>query len=164
MFFESMEFYVELVENMDVNEVVEVYNSNKDFLVSHMDMDRVTDEWILQELESMKNIGFHSYKIVDISTRKIIGVIDFKMGEETYLSLLIVHNDYKNKGLGKLIFKAFEEYVISQKSKSIKIDVVTNYDTSVLDFWINNGFIKLNTIELNWTGKILPAITMKKIL
>ncbi len=123
MFFESMEFYIELVEDMDINEVVEVYNSNKVFLVSHMDMDRVTDEWILQELESMKNIGYYSCKIVETSTRKIIGVIDFKMGEETYLSLLMIHNDYKNKGLGKLIFKAFEEYVISQKSKSIKIDV-----------------------------------------
>jgi len=162
MFFESKGFYVDLVKNKDSNEVVEVYNSNKHFLVSHMDKEKVTNEWILQELESMIEVGFYSCKIVEISSGKIIGVMDFKVGEETYLSLLMIHNDFKNKGFGKLIFQAFEGYVKSLKSKCIRIDVVTNYDNSVLDFWTKNGFIKYKDMELNWTGKILPAVTMKK--
>ncbi|AFK86374.1 MULTISPECIES: GNAT family N-acetyltransferase [Thermoanaerobacterium] len=164
MFFGLKGFYIDSVENKDLNEVVEVYNSNKHFLLSHMDKEKVTKEWILQELESMKEVGFHSCKIVEISSEKIIGVMDFKVGKETYLSLLMIHNDFKSKGFGKLIFRAFEEYAKSQRSKCIRIDVVTNYDNSVLDFWIKNGFTKFKNVELNWTGKILPAITMKKNL
>ena len=164
MFFETKDFYVDLVENKDLNEVVKVYNSNKHFLVKHMDKEKITNEFIFQELESMKEVGFYSCKIVDISSGNIMGIMDFKVGEETYLSLLMIHNDFKSKGFGKLIFQAFEEYVKSLKSKCIRIDVVTNYENSVLDFWIKNGFIKFKDIELNWIGKILPAITMKKSL
>ena len=164
MFFQSKDFYVDLIENKDLNEVVKVYNSNKHFLVKHMDKEEITNEWIFQELESMKEVGFYSCKIVDINSENIMGIMDFKVGEETYLSLLMIHNDFKSKGLGKLIFHAFEEYVKSLKSKCIRIDVVTNYENSVLDFWIKNGFIKFKDIELNWIGKILPAVTMKKSL
>lgn len=164
MFFESEGFYVDLVENKDLDEIVKVYNSNKHFLVSHMNKEKVTNEWILQEFESMKEVGFYSCKIVEISSEKIIGVIDFKEGKETYLSLLMIHNDYKSKGFGKLIFQSFVEYAKSLKSKCIRIDVVTNYDNSVLEFWIKNGFVKFRDVELNWVGKILPAVTMKKNL
>jgi hypothetical protein len=164
MFFEPKGFHVDLVENKDLNEVVEVYNSNKHFLVNHIDKEKITDEWILQELESMKEVGFYSCKIVEISSGKIFGVIDFKVGKETYLSLLMIHNYFKNKGFGELIFHAFEGYAKSLKSESIRIDVVTNYDNSVLGFWIKNGFTKFKDVELNWTGKILPAVTMKKRL
>lgn len=164
MFFELKGFYVDFVENRDFNEVAEVYNSNKLFLVSHMDKEKVENEWILQELESMKEMGYYPCKIVEISSEKIIGVMDFKVGEEAYLSLLMIHNDFKSKGFGNLIFQAFEGYAKSLKSKCIRIDVVTNYDSSVLDFWIKNGFITFKDVELNWTGKILPAVTMKKSL
>jgi len=162
MLFKSRGFYVDLVENKDVDEIANVYNSNKRFLLSHMNKEKITNEWILQELESMKEVGFYSCKIVDRSSERIIGVLDFKVGQETYLSLLMIHYDYKGKGLGKLIYQSFEKYAESLESKCIRIDVVTDYDNSVLDFWIKNGFIKYNDVELNWTGKILPAVTMKK--
>lgn len=164
MIFESKGFYIDLIENKDFNDIVEVYNSNKHFLVNHMNKEKITNEWILEELESMKEVGFSSCKIVEIASGKIMGVMDFKIAEETYLSLLMIHNDFKSKGFGKLIFQAFEGYAKSLKSKCIRIDVVTNYDNSVLDFWIKNGFIKFKDVELNWTGKILPAVIMKKSL
>jgi len=164
MIFETKNFYVDLVNNNDLNEIIEIYNSNEHFLVAHLDKNKITNQWIIEEIESMKEIGFYSGKIVEKSSGKIIGVMDFKVGEESYLSLLMIHNDFKGKGFGKLIFQAFEEYVKSLKSKSIRIDVVTNYDSSVLDFWIKNGFIQLKDIELNWEGKKLPAVTMKKNL
>lgn len=164
MFFETQNFYVDLVNNNDLNEVIEIYNSNEHFLVAHMDKERITKQWITEEIELMEEIGINSGKIVEKSSGKIIGVIDFKVGEESYLSLLMIHNDFRGKGFGKLIFQGFEEYVKSLKSKCIRIDVVTNYDHSVLDFWIKNGFIKFKDIELNWAGKRLPAVTMKKNL
>lgn len=160
MLFKTEDFYSDLVDEKDLDEVIDVYNSNKYFLNCHIGKEKVTREWILKELETMKRAGFSSCKIV--KSGKIIGSVDFKAGEETYLSLLIVHSNFKGKGYGKLIFKAFEEFVKSKNSKSIRIDVVTGYDNSVLDFWKNNGFDGTQNVSLNWAGKRLYAVAMKK--
>ncbi|MFW2487770.1 GNAT family N-acetyltransferase [Clostridium chromiireducens] len=164
MFFKSKDFYVDLVENEDLDKVAKVYNSNRHFLISHMDKQEVTTEWILEEIKSMKEAGFYPCKIVEISSGNVLGIIDFKTGKETYLSLLMVHNDFKCKGFGKVIFESFEEYVKALKYKCIRIDVVANYDNSVFDFWIKSGFVKVEDVKLNWTGKSLPAVIMKKNL
>ena len=111
MFFQSNGYCVDLVRHEDLNKVVEVYNSNSKFLVGHMDKEKVTEEWVLEEQKSMKEVGFYSCKIVENSSSKIIGVMDFKVGRETYLSLLMLHNDFRGKGFGKFIFQVFEEYV-----------------------------------------------------
>lgn len=164
MVFQSKNFYVSLVENKDIKEVLAVYNSNYKFLINHMEKNKVTNEWLRQEFKSMKNHGFYCYKVVNRETERIVGIVDLKMEEEAYLSLLMIHSDFRGKGLGNMIFQGFEEYIKSLKCKSIRIDVVTNYDNSVLNFWINNGFTKIKDVELNWTGKVLPAVVMKKFL
>lgn len=69
----------------------------------------------------------------------------------------MIHNNYKSKGFGKLIYESLE-------NTHIRTDVVTNYDENALHFWIKNGFKKLENITLNWTGKSLPAVIMKKEL
>ena len=110
----------------------------------------------------MEEIKFKSCKIVENSTNRIIGIIDFKVEDESYLSLLMIDKKLQGTGIGKIIFNEFEKYAKSLNSKSIKIDVVTEYDENVLNFWINNGFIKLKDIELNWSGKILHAVQLIK--
>ncbi|WMM24731.1 GNAT family N-acetyltransferase [Tissierella sp. MB52-C2] len=164
MIFLSKEFYIEQLENKDLKEVLEVYNSNGKFLTNHIDKSTVTNEWITEELEYMKDSGFRSCKVIHIATGKIVGIMDFKVDEEIYLSLLMIHNDFQGKGFGKIIYNGFEEYVKSLKRKCIRIDVVINYDNSILKFWKDNGFVKSKDIELNWAGKALPAVTMKKYL
>jgi GNAT superfamily N-acetyltransferase len=164
MIFETEGFYIDLVENADINDVVEVYNSNRKFLQNHIGTDQVAKEWILDEIESMRKVDFYSCKIVEKNSGKLIGIIDFKIGEETYLSILMLHKDYKKKGLGSLVYKGLEKYAKSEESNRMRIDVVIGYDDAVLDFWTRNGFVKFKNIELNWTGKILPAVIMKKNL
>ncbi|MDF2485866.1 MAG: GCN5-related N-acetyltransferase [Herbinix sp.] len=164
MLFEAKGFYIDLIENNDLVKIVEVYNSNKHFLAGHMDKEKITNEWMIKELQSMKEAGFYSCKIVEKCSEKLIGVLEFKQDIETYLSLIMIHNNYKSKGIGKTIFDAFEEYLVLSNCKCIRIDVVTNYDSSVLEFWTKNKFLKINDIELNWTGKLLPAVIMKKYL
>lgn len=164
MIFETKDFYVDLVEKKDLKDIVEVYNSNINFLESHLNTDKVTYKWMYNELEIMEEANFHSCKIIKKNTGKIIGLIDFRIDKETYLSLLILHNNDKNKGFGKLIYEALEEHVKLFKSDCIRIDVVTNYDNNVVNFWSRNGFNMIEEIELNWGGKILPAIIMNKNL
>ncbi len=164
MIFEIKTFGVDSIENKDIDKIIEVYNSNKKFLMSHMDKEKVTSKWVIEELKSMREVNFYCCKIVEISSGEIVGLIDFKMEEETYLSLLMIHNAYRNKGVGKLVYYALEEYALSLKSKCIRIDVVNNYDSSVVDFWSKKGFVEFKQSKLNWAGKVLPAVTMKKNL
>ncbi|WAG54610.1 hypothetical protein LL033_18605 [Clostridium estertheticum] len=91
MIFELRDFCIDFVGDKDINAIVEVYNSNKYFLVNHMGKDKVRYEWVLEELENMRKVGFYSCKVVEKSSRKIKGIIEFKIGEETYLSLLMIH-------------------------------------------------------------------------
>ncbi|MDS0526754.1 GNAT family N-acetyltransferase [Clostridium sp. SHJSY1] len=164
MLFKTKEFYIDKAKEEDFHDIIDIYNSNKNFLLIHMDKENITKSWLTNEFKQMENVGFYSCKIVDIDSNKIIGLMDFKIEEETYLSLMMIHGNLKNKGMGKKVFQSFEEYVLSKESKKIKIDVVINYSKDVLTFWRNNGFVKVKEVELNWTGKVLPAITMMKIL
>lgn len=162
MIFETEKYRVELACCEDVFEIVEVYNSNKKFLINHIGKDKIDSTWIIKELEDMKKIKFSSCKIIEKESNKIIGVLDFKIEKETYLSILILESDYKSKGIGKLIYEALEKYAKLLQSKTMRIDVVTNYDVNVLQFWSSNGFTKFKDIKLSWGGKELPAIIMKK--
>lgn len=158
------DFYIELSSDNDADEIAGVYNSNKHFLINHIDRESVTNKWVKDELKSMKDVGFYSCKIVEASSGKIIGIADFKIDVETYLSLLMIHGSYKAIGLGRRVFNEIEGFSLSHKSKSMRIDVVVNYDSNVLDFWAKNGFFKFQDIALNWTGKLLPAVVMRKVL
>lgn len=164
MIIKTKDFQVDLIDEEDIDAIVEIYNSNRLFLMSHMDKESVTNKWLFEELEDMKAVKFNSYKVLDVATKKIIGFADFKIEDEVYLSLFMLHSDYKKKGLGTLIYKELEEYFISRKCREIRIDVVTNYSTSVMDFWERNGFKSYEEVQLNWTGKELPAVIMKKNL
>jgi len=65
MIFEAKGFYVDLVEKKDLNDIIKVYNSNKHFLIAHMDTDKIKHEWLFKELESMKKVAFYSCKVVE---------------------------------------------------------------------------------------------------
>lgn len=162
MIYQIKDYVMDLMLEEDLEEILNIYNSNVQFLLNHMDRDMVTIDWIHKEFREMIDIGFKSFKVVEKNTNRIIGIIDYKIDKETYLSLLMIHNDFKYRGIGKLIYKAFEEHCIAMKSSSIRIDVVNDYDSVVYDFWIKNGFSIFEEIEINWTGKVLPAVVMKK--
>ena len=162
MIFEIKEYCVEEISQSDINDIVEIYNSNQKFLENHLKRRRVTNEWYEKELKDMKDVVFKSCKIVDKKTRKIIGLLDFKIEKESYLSILMIHDTYKKQGVGRLIYKKFEEYLLSKGVCSIRIDVVINYDKDVIMFWSKLGYVENRNIELDWCGNKLSAIVIKK--
>ncbi|MDF9842063.1 MULTISPECIES: GNAT family N-acetyltransferase [unclassified Paenibacillus] len=164
MIFETKLFIVEIVGNDDVPELVNVYNSNPAFLLRHLGVKQIAEEWLEKELMSMRELNFLSCKIVQKISGRIIGVIDFLPGTETYLSLLLLDQEYQAKGLGKEIYSSFEGYIRSLNipNGSIRIDVVTGYKNSVLNFWERNGFTKAGDTELEWEKKTIKAAVMRK--
>ncbi len=162
--FISENYNVINVYKKDIPSITKIYNSNSGFLKKHIGKQNVNEDWVLNEYKDTLMIGFTFCKIVDKKTCEIVGFMDFKIDEETYLSLFMVHSDFKNKGIGKEILSCFEKYAKSFNSKRIRIDVVSDYDETVLKFWINNGFIDKEEVKMFWNKKELLAMKMVKVL
>lgn len=164
MLFAQDAFYIEQVTQTDLDAVLAIYPSNKAFLSHHLGRDTVTRVWLESELAAMASAGFSSCKIAKRGASGIIGITDFRLAEETYLSLLMLHGDYQQNGLGKQVYQAIENYAKQHGSTAIRIDVVTGYDPGVCNFWRSRGFTKVQEVTLHWAGKTLPALAMKKQL
>ncbi|PSR29540.1 MAG: N-acetyltransferase [Sulfobacillus thermosulfidooxidans] len=142
--------------------LVEVYNSNPRFIATHLGRHKVRCQWLMDEIYSMNQAGFWSCKIINKASHHIIGLLEFKMGIESYLSLLMMHHNHAHQGLGQQIYQGMEDYVISHGTRSIRIDVVKGYDDGVTNFWLRNGFHVAYDISLTWENMSLPAVVMKK--
>ena len=165
MLFKSQNFIVSEISEkneMDIKKAVRIYNSNIAFLKSHLNVESVTEDWIAEEFKSMQEAGFLSCKIIDLHSDEVVGLMDFKISEETYLSLIMIDGAKRSKGVGSEIIGCFEQYARSKGGNRVRIDVATNYDDTSLKFWENIGFIVHDEIELSWSGREIPAVKMVK--
>lgn len=149
------------MEENYVDVVVNIYNSNKIFLQNHMGISRVTKDFILKEIEQMKIHGFDSL-IVKNNPGEIVGVCDFKIENEVYLSLLMIDAKHRGNGIGGRVYNQLEKIFKSKKVSSVRIDVVYDYEENVLRFWERQGFVANEKINLYWNGYKLNAIKMYK--
>jgi GNAT superfamily N-acetyltransferase len=149
-------------DEKDVNEIATVYNSNKDFLMNHIDMEKVTVWWCLHEYLDLRESGFFRYKITETLSGLLMGFMDFLVAEETYLSLIMISGEIKRRGVGKEVMRGFEKVVKTQNSNRIRIDVVDSYDETSLGFWLKNGFNIDKKVTLRWGNKEIPALKMFK--
>lgn len=142
-------------------EVIEIYNSNPDFLQHHLAVKEVQEDFIAEEQEEMKEAGFQTM-LVSNRNGHIIGLCDFRVEKETYLSLLMLDSKAKGQGAGRAIYSMFEGYCRENGVQRIRIDVVSDYEGSPYGFWSKLGFRKVSPIEIEWGGNKLEAIVMKK--
>ena len=149
------------VELNDIHKVVEIYNSNVSFLMAHMGISNISKEFVSNEINEMKSVGFISSVIKD-NKGEIIGVCDFKIQEEAYLSLLMIHSKFKGNGLGKDIYNHLERVFKSKNVKRVRIDVVYDYEENVLGFWEKQGFVSKEKVELECNGHKYNATKMYK--
>ncbi|MBP2027164.1 hypothetical protein J2Z35_000958 [Acetoanaerobium pronyense] len=55
MILKTKKFVIGEMLEEDINGVLDVYNSNQDFLLSHMDRSEISIEWLKKEQEEMKD-------------------------------------------------------------------------------------------------------------
>lgn len=156
-------YRIKEIEKNDIDKIVDIYNSNKTFLENHLGISTVSKDFIINEIEEMKKIGFTSLAIKN-NEDNIVGICDFKIGDEVYLSLLMIDDKLKGKGLGTIIYNHLEKIFKSKNSKKIRIDVVYDYKENVLSFWKKQGFIPNEKVQLEWNGYKSKAIKMYKII
>lgn len=148
----------------DIPRLAELYNSNPDFLKNHLGMERVTTGFIREELTEMVRAGFYSCVLTDGESRAIIALCDYKPGEETYLSLVMLDGAGRGVGLGRRVYKHLEEVFLRDGALRIRIDVVDGYEGNVVGFWEKQGFLPHERLVLDWDGHTMEAQVMKKEL
>lgn len=154
-------YMIDKADLNDINRILDIYNSNQTFLQNHMGVSSVSREFILREMEEMKKVGYTSSVIKD-NKGQIVGLCDFKIGDEVYLSLFMIDSRLKGHGLGKEIYHQLEQMFKSKNAKRIRIDVVYDYDQNVLGFWDKQGFVSSEKVELDWNGYKSNAFKMNK--
>lgn len=148
----------------DYMQVTNIYNSNRSFLQNHLGIELIDKDFIHKEVLEMQSVGFNSDVIVDTNMQKLLGVLDYRNGEEVYLSLFMLTNDLQGKGFGREIYSFFEEQMKQCGSKTIRIDVVNDYTDNVIPFWRKMGFLECETVILEWGNKRSQAIVMRKTI
>ncbi len=158
--FASQNYNITVAGAKDGEALAAVYNSNSAFLVNHLGVSAVSAAWVRGEMGEMEASGFSSCKIVEMKSGKTVGLIDFKPGEEAYLSLLMVAGPFKNTGVGTEVFFAFLNFVQSNGGKRIRIDVALHGDEAAYKFWQGKGFLPEEKVVLTWNGKKTDAVKM----
>jgi len=146
-----------------VDGFTEIYNSNTAFLERHIGVRKVDANWCADELTQMSAGGFCRYDIIGDNGANM-GFLECAFGQQTYLSLIILHSDFHNSGIGALAMDVFECLAKSKGAKSIRIDVVTDYADNSLGFWKRRNYIKDDEVTLSWGDRKIPAIKMVKPL
>lgn len=87
------EFFIRDIHANDYKQVAELYNSNGSFLLNHLGVESIEEDFISEEVSTMSKVGFCSCVIVNTETQMVQGVLDYKPGKEVYLSLLILQSE-----------------------------------------------------------------------
>ena len=148
----------------NIRNAIDIYNSDKPFLIHHLNMDSVDSAFMFNEIDEMREHGFGSKLIMDEG--KPIGVIDYMIQQSgyVYLSLLMLDSSVQGKGIGTMVYNEFEKRVREQGAAVIRIDVVNDYDSNVIPFWEKVGFVGQGEDELTWGNKLSKVLIMKKLL
>ena len=72
------------VQEKDIKVIVDIYNSNYQFLFHHLGVKSVDETFMIQELSTMRKLGFRPSVIVNQQNSKIQGILDYKLEQEVY--------------------------------------------------------------------------------
>lgn len=118
------------------------------------------EDFIRNEAAEMEKLGFCSGVVEDAGG--LAGVLDYRPGQEVYLSLLMLRADRQGRGAGARVYRSFGERMRREGARSIRIDVVDDYAGSPLPFWENLGFQQEGRAELVWGEKRSAAAVLRK--
>ena len=147
----------------DLCRVVEIYNSQPQFLLHHLGRTAVDADFIAAEAAEMERVGFRS-AVICTAGGDVIGTLDHRAGEEAYLSLLLLAAEVQGQGHGRAVYGQLEAELKAAGCRRIRIDVVDDYPENVLAFWQKLGFVAAERICLCWGGKTSAAQVLRKEL
>ncbi len=150
------------VSDINIDNVMQIFNSNEEFLLGNLDRPLIDRNFVINEICNMSNLGFITYILTDLNGKEI-GMCEYKIGYDVYISLLIVNKDFQNRGIGSQIYKLLESKFKSQGVQKISLEILEDGDRSK-DFWTKLGFVLDEKTILEWDDKKIKAFRMIKDL
>lgn len=103
------------------------------------------EDFLKYQLEDGDESGIHYYMAEDTNTGKMVGFICFGFDSCTKYTYLLywmaVHNDYRSKGIGKILLYKFEDYVREHGGKKICGETSgRDLYKPTRDFYVRNGY------------------------
>ncbi len=151
MFIQRRYFTIKNVDENDIDAIFEVYKQCEDFLslgpVPHASKQMILDDFKISEEEGGTFCGI-------FINGEMIGIIDFVLSNfdgipsNAYLSLLMISQYQRRKGIGRDVIEAVEIEILKNDSiKSILAGVQTN-NKSAIAFWGKMGYKIVSEAEL----------------
>ena len=101
-------YIIDEIDLNAINRILDIYNSNKSFLCNHLGVSSVSKEFILNEIEEMKKIGFNSSIIKFLISLLVclISILNIILDKKINIKKPIT-SDINNTLLNKRLFFLF---------------------------------------------------------
>lgn len=144
----------------DIGIITAIYNSNPEFLLDHLGVSRVTENFLCDEMLEMQRQGFTT-RLFTTETGQAVGLADYRPDQTAYLSLLMLNASIQGQGWGRRCYELLEQQLLAQGCAQVRLDAAQG-PHSPAPFWEKLGFIPGETICLTWGGHSFPATVMHK--
>ncbi len=161
---QTNEFILRTVEKIDFPAILRVYKQSEDFLLLGP-KPKASMKMVLNDIKHSKEEKGKYCGIWDLKG-SLLGIVDFvpllEDKESSFLSLIMISADYRDKGLGSKVIKVLEQYLTMKYSIKRILSAVQTNNEKAIRFWRRCRYV------INTTPEIRPDKTtvyhMKKKL
>ncbi len=161
---QTNEFIIRAVKKIDFPAILRVYKQSEDFLLLGP-KPKATMKMVLNDIKHSKEEKGKYCGIWDLKDN-LLGIVDFvpllEDKESSFLSLIMISVDYRDKGLGSKVIKVLEQYLITKYSIRRILSAVQTNNEKAIRFWKRCGY-KVETISEKRPDKTV-VFKMKKDL
>lgn len=163
-------FRVRFLKKEDFNSIIpllieghEIHKENREDVFSDLNLDFINK----QLNQAFKDDDSHIFVVEDIEKKKIVGFalskihVTFnipllKSSSYLFIDNFIINKDYRNKGVGKILFTSIKNFCLLKKLDNIQLNV-WNFNEGAIKFYKGLGFstskkrleLKLDMNDLN---------------
>jgi ribosomal protein S18 acetylase RimI-like enzyme len=136
-------FTIRTVEKDDFPAILKVYKQSEDFLALGP-MPNASIEMVLKDIKHSKEEKGEYCGIWDLKGN-LMGMVDFipilEDKESSFLSLIMVSTDYRDKGLGGKVVQALESYLTQKYLVKGILSAVQTNNRKAICFWKRCGYL-----------------------
>lgn len=107
---------------------------------------RLSSEQVKERINACSSTGIYNYLVSEID-QLITGLCIFviypkfhKTANHCFLEVLVVHEQYRNKGIGEKLLKYLEGFAANKNCSSISLLTNAGRDKEIHNFYFNRGY------------------------
>lgn len=135
-------FTIRTVKQFDFPAILKVYKQSEDFL-SLGPIPNASMEMVLKDIKHSKEEKGKYCGIWDLKGN-LMGTVDFVPlladKESSFLTLILISVDYRDKGLGGKVIQALEQYLTTKYSVKRILSAVQTNNRKAVHFWKKCGY------------------------